>query len=456
MPRIDAASASDAGEVGSGDGAPPRADAGAPPVDAGTPPPVDAGEPPPVDAGRPPSPDGGAPDAADAGVPPSVTKLDVDAPDADGAVALELAVSGGRGGTAGGVGGSRARGRRVRAGDARRAEREPVDWQADRDLAAARRHRLSTGPDGDAEISVSDAMGAGPAATFPVPPFANRHGAARHVDHYLANYGSWTRGGSHDRPALPAGDRAPGTRPAHARHGGGPAGRAGPERSARRRAGALLRLGRRGPAHERSQRRSDPRRPALPRRRHRTAHRSARLDGRRHVAGRHRSQGRAVDGRHRLRVVLPRRQRRARQRQPRRRRLPRSQPDLRRPVRERRRSELVRRHRRHDRRRRRPARGPARAPDAQLRARAGLRRRLPRHHRHGGAELVHQREQRQPERVRVDRARVRLVHPPPAPGLSGPRGAAEPRAVLLRPAPHPVPVQRARRRSTSCCSRASA
>ena len=58
-----------------------------------------------------------------------------------------------------------------------------------------------------------------------------------------------------------------------------------------------------------------------------------------------------------------------------------------------------------------PTRGPARGPDRQLRARARLRRRLPRHHRHGGAELVHEREQRQREQVRMDRARVRRLHP---------------------------------------------
>src|SRR5689334_20736323 len=89
MPRMDASFKGDGAEAGSDSGASPREDAAPPLADAGTPPPSDAGHPPP---------DGGAPDAADAGVPPSVTKLDVGAPDADGAVALELAVSGGRGG----------------------------------------------------------------------------------------------------------------------------------------------------------------------------------------------------------------------------------------------------------------------------------------------------------------------------------------------------------------------
>ena len=92
MPRMDASVESDGAEAATDSGAPS-------PAEAGMPPRSDAGTPPRSDAGHALSTDGGSTDTSDAaGVPPSVTKLDVGAPDADGAVALELAVSGGRGG----------------------------------------------------------------------------------------------------------------------------------------------------------------------------------------------------------------------------------------------------------------------------------------------------------------------------------------------------------------------
>jgi hypothetical protein len=125
-------------------------------------------------------------------VAPSVTKLDVDAPDADGAVALELAVSGGRGGAlVAAVAVSRAGGVFAPATLAGQSANPStgkltVSWQPLADIG------FRPDPTVTLKISVSDAMGAGPPATFPVPAFANRHGAARHVDHYLANYGSWT------------------------------------------------------------------------------------------------------------------------------------------------------------------------------------------------------------------------------------------------------------------------
>jgi hypothetical protein len=189
---MDAGSQGDGADAGSDSGAPPREDAAPPLADAGTPPPSDAGHPPPADAGHPAPPDGGAPDAADAGVPPSVTKLDVDAPDADGAVALELAVSGGRGGAlVASVAVARAGGAFAPATLAGQSANPSsgkltVTWRPLADIG------FRPDPTVMLEISVADAMGAGPTATFPVPAFANRHGAARHVDHYLANYGSWT------------------------------------------------------------------------------------------------------------------------------------------------------------------------------------------------------------------------------------------------------------------------
>ncbi len=197
-PGTDAGRASDAGDGGGGaradGGVLPPADASyPPPADASRPPPADAGPPPPVDAGPPPPTDGGAPDRSDAGgVAPSVTKLDIDAPDADGAVALELAVSGGRGGAL-------SASVEVSRGGGAFAPATLAGQSADAaggKLTVIWRPLVDIGFRPDAtvmlKISVSDIAGAGPAATFMVPPFANRHGAARHVDHYLANYGSWT------------------------------------------------------------------------------------------------------------------------------------------------------------------------------------------------------------------------------------------------------------------------
>lgn len=149
--------------------------------------------PPPSDAGHPLSTDGGSADTSDAaGAPPSVTKLDVGAPDADGAVVLELAVSGGRGGAlVASVAFARAGGAFMPATLAAQTAdpsggKLTVTWRPLADIG------FRPDPTVMLAISVADAMGAGPPATFPVPAFANRHGAARHVDHYLANYGSWT------------------------------------------------------------------------------------------------------------------------------------------------------------------------------------------------------------------------------------------------------------------------
>jgi hypothetical protein len=148
---------------------------------------------PPSDAGHPSPTDGGGPDrTGPTGTPPSVTKLDVDAPDEDGAVALELTVSGGRGGPlVASVAVSRGGGSFAPATLAGQAPGTTAGL-----VIATWRPLADVGfrPDSTVilQVSVSDAVGAGPAATFPVPAFANRHGAARHVDHYLANYGSWT------------------------------------------------------------------------------------------------------------------------------------------------------------------------------------------------------------------------------------------------------------------------
>lgn len=175
----------------SGDGGGPHFST-PPGTDAG--PASDAGEAGPdvADAGQPPGTDGGAPDRADAGIAPSVTKVDVGAPDVDGAVALQLTVSGGRGGLlVASVEVSRAGGAfapATLAGQSAAAAGGTltVTWQPLANIG------FRPDPTVMLRVSISDAVGAGPAATFAVPPFANRHGAARHVDHYLANYGSWT------------------------------------------------------------------------------------------------------------------------------------------------------------------------------------------------------------------------------------------------------------------------
>jgi hypothetical protein len=176
-----------------GSDASPPSDAGDAGTDGGGLPPADAGPPPSSDAGHPPPTDGGAPDRPDAGgAAPSVTSLVVDAPDAEGMVALELAVSGGRGGAlSASVEVSRGGGAFTAATLAGQSANAAggqliVTWRSLADIGFR--------PDSTVmlRVSVSDTVGSGPVATFPVPAFANRHGAARHVDHYLANYGSWT------------------------------------------------------------------------------------------------------------------------------------------------------------------------------------------------------------------------------------------------------------------------
>ena len=134
----------------------------------------------------------------------------------------------------------------------------------------------------------------------------------------------------------------------------------------------------------------------------------------------------------------------------------RPQRQLRRAVRQRRRSQLVPGRRRHDPRRGRRRRRAARAADHQLRPRPRLRRRLPGHARHRGAQRLHELREHQPEQVRVDGARLLRLRAPGPRGVPGQGDCPEPRPVLPGPAPPALPVHHAGRRSTSCSTRATA
>ena len=199
-------------------------------------------------------------------------------------------------------------------------------------------------------------------------------------------------------------------------------------RPRRRREGALLRVDRRGPAHRRLSPTRSARRSALPRRRHRPAHRSARPGRRRQGAHGHRPARRAVERRRRLRVVLPRRQLRRLQRRPSATASPIATPTS-------------------ARRSSTPA-IPTGSPvvDAmtldgadgvpglrellttELRPRPRLRRRLPRHDRHRGAQPLHARRERS-TRASSSGPRPGFVRlrPAAARGVPGQGRSAEPR-----------------------------
>jgi len=123
---------------------------------------------------------------------PAVTGLDVGPPDASGTVILQLAVSGARGGAlAVSAAVSRGNGAVTTAtidaplptGD---GSNVTVPWHALDDIG------FRPDPSVVLTLIVSDRLGPGPAARASLPPFSNRHAAARRVDHHLVNYGPWT------------------------------------------------------------------------------------------------------------------------------------------------------------------------------------------------------------------------------------------------------------------------
>jgi hypothetical protein len=122
---------------------------------------------------------------------PAVTAVTFGSPDVNGAVAVRATVGGGRGGTlrvaaavarAGGAfAGASTGGQTVDAGGV-----VTIDWHPLDDIGFR--------PDATVvvQLTASDGAGAGPPATFAVPAFANRHAAARRVEHHLINYGTWS------------------------------------------------------------------------------------------------------------------------------------------------------------------------------------------------------------------------------------------------------------------------
>ncbi len=124
---------------------------------------------------------------------PVATGVTFGSPDATtGAVRLGVTMSGARGGTvqvsaavarAGGAFVAASIGSSVASADGASAV---IDWHPLDDIGFR--------PDSTVvmRLTVTDGTGPGPAATFAVPAFANRHAAARRVRHYLASYGSWS------------------------------------------------------------------------------------------------------------------------------------------------------------------------------------------------------------------------------------------------------------------------
>ena len=304
-------------------------------------------------------------------------------------------------------------------------------------------------------LLISSSCGGSAASNGPPTPPTGLHAKARQIDHYLANYGTWsdaTVAIAHEYQLVivnPSHGNLHREDIAAIQTGANPSDPGG------RRAGALLRLGGGGSANARAHRRRDPDRRALPRRRNRSARRPARTERGRAIAGGDRPAGAAVERWNWLCVLLPGRRQRLRQLQSAGRRLPGPKSALRIAVRQRGRPRLVRGARRNDRRQPRWSRRAARGPDLRIRAGARLRRRLPGHRRYGGAGLVHQPRQLQRDQVRVDRARVRRVHSPgpraPTRTSSSCRTGGSSSSIR---ATAPTLTTRAAP-STSCCSRAT-
>jgi hypothetical protein len=126
---------------------------------------------------------------------PIVTGASFGAPDATGAVAVGAAVSGGRGGAlrvtaevarAGGAFTAATVGSPASAPSSGGAATVPLDWHPLDDIGFRADATVVL------RLTATDDLGAGPPATFAVPPFANRHAAARRAQRYLTSYGTWS------------------------------------------------------------------------------------------------------------------------------------------------------------------------------------------------------------------------------------------------------------------------
>jgi hypothetical protein len=131
--------------------------------------------------------------AASCGTGPAVTGVTFGSPDVSGAVSVRATVGAGRGGTlavaaevsrAGGAFAAATVGTATVAGST-----VTIDWHPLDDIGFR--------PDATVvlRLTARDGVGPGAPATFSVPAFANRHAAARRVEHYLASYGPWTSAG---------------------------------------------------------------------------------------------------------------------------------------------------------------------------------------------------------------------------------------------------------------------
>jgi hypothetical protein len=131
-------------------------------------------------------------DAGGGGSAPVVTGVTFADPDTAGAVRLRVSVSGGRGGSIGVSAAISRAGLAFKPASLGASSYAPatstvvVSWHPLDDIGFR--------PDSTVQmqLTANDGVGDGPPATFAVPAFANRHAAARRVNHYIANYGGWT------------------------------------------------------------------------------------------------------------------------------------------------------------------------------------------------------------------------------------------------------------------------